>query len=92
MDNEKIIELLTEIRDARRAADAEYLRIAAESLNIQKQAFALQQQAVAKQEKALAEQARAVAMQANFGRLYRVALAVVALLIGFLLFKLWRHL
>ena len=82
--------MLTELRDSHRAFEAEYRRVANESLAMQREVLELQKQAVANQNKAIEEQGRSVKMQAQFGRLYRVALAVIAVVITFLLVRLVR--
>ncbi|MGD2082979.1 MAG: hypothetical protein PVF91_08440 [Chromatiales bacterium] len=68
--------LLSEIRDAQRALEQEYRRVANESLELQRQAFALQQQSVETQRTAVEQQGRSVAVQMRFARWLRVVLAL----------------
>ncbi|MBK7540972.1 MAG: hypothetical protein IPP10_05955 [Candidatus Competibacteraceae bacterium] len=88
MENDDIKTLLTELRDSHRAFAVEYRRVANESLVVQREVLELQKQAVANQNKAIEEQGRSVKMQAQFGRLYRIALAVIAVVVAFLLVRL----
>lgn len=77
-----IKKLLAEIRDSQRSLESEYKRVTGESLTMQREALELQKRAVETQSKAVEEQARSVKMQAQFGRLYRIVLAVAALLVA----------
>lgn len=83
MESDDIKKLLAEIRDSQRSLENEYKRVASESLAMQREALELQKRAVETQSKAVEEQARSVKMQAQFGRLYRIVLAVVAILVVF---------
>jgi hypothetical protein len=74
VDNESLVSLLTEIRDAQLRFNEDYRRIANETAAIQKQSFELQQGAVAQQKIAVEAQARHL-------RLYRRVLAVSAVVI-----------
>ncbi|HOB62734.1 MAG TPA: hypothetical protein PKI41_11540 [Candidatus Competibacteraceae bacterium] len=88
METDAIRQLLTEIRDSQQTLEHEYRRVANEALAMQREALELQKQAVATQQQAVAEQGRSVAMQAQFGRLYRIALAVGAMLVAGFVFWL----
>lgn len=74
MNDEKILAVLGEIRDAQLRFNEDYRRLAAEAAAIQKQSFELQQGAVAQQKIAVEAQARHL-------RLYRRVLAVSAVVI-----------
>lgn len=74
MNDEKLLDLLTGIRDAQSRFNEDYRRIAGEAAAIQKQSFELQQGAVAQQKIAVEAQARHL-------RLYRRVLAVSAIVI-----------
>ncbi|MEI2779857.1 MAG: hypothetical protein V9H25_00780 [Candidatus Competibacter sp.] len=87
METDDIQKLLTEIRDSHRTLESEYRRAANESLSMQREALELQKRAIETQRKAVEEQARSVKMQAQFGRLYRIALAVAAVLVA--IFVAW---
>ena len=74
MNDEKVLSVLTEIRDAQLRFNEDCRRIAAEAASIQKQSFELQQGAVAQQK---------IAVQAQAGhlRLYRRVLVVSAIVL-----------
>lgn len=74
MNDEKLLDLLTGIRDAQLRFNEDYRRIAGEAAAIQKQSFELQQGAVAQQKIAVEAQARHL-------RLYQRVLAVSAVVI-----------
>ena len=74
MNDEKILAVLSEIRDAQLRFNEDYRRLAGEAASIQKQSFELQQGAVAQQKVAVEAQARHL-------RLYRRVLAVSAVVI-----------
>lgn len=74
MDDERLVSLLSEIRDAQLRFNEDYRRLAGEAAAIQKQSFELQQGAVAQQKIAVEAQARHL-------RLYRRVLAVSAVVI-----------
>jgi len=79
-------EVLAELRQIRRAQEemlAEYRRVANTALEIQKQAFETQQRAVA-------QQSRAVEISAGVTRIWKIALAVGAVLIAYLVYKVVR--
>ena len=74
MNDEKMLAVLGEIRDAQLRFNEDYRRLAGEAAAIQKQSFELQQGAVAQQKVAVEAQARHL-------RLYRRVLAVSAVVI-----------
>lgn len=74
MDNDKLLSLLVEMRDAQLHFNDEYQRIASEALAIQKQSFELQRSAIAQQTVAVEAQTRHL-------RLYRRVLAVSAVVV-----------
>lgn len=74
MDNDKLLSLLVETRDAQLRFNDDYRRIAGEALAIQKQSFELQRSAIAQQTVAVEAQARHL-------RLYRRVLAVSAVVV-----------
>lgn len=74
MNDQKLLDVLTEIRDAQIRFNEDYRRIAGEAATIQKQSFELQQGAVAQQKIAVEAQARHL-------RLYRRVLAVCAVIV-----------
>jgi uncharacterized membrane protein len=62
---------------------------------LQEQSLALQKQAFEKQQQAVANQQKAIQYQAATGRIYRISLVVLGLLlvagaVAFWLFLLWR--
>lgn len=65
------------------------LKVQQQALENQLQGLAMQQEAVENQKRAIAHQQTAVAIQSRFGRLYRIVLAVGAVLVAILLFKLY---
>jgi len=87
VDNEKIFELLTEIRDSNQQMLDEYRRVANEAVGLQKQALAEQKESVERQKLAVDTQLRHV-------RLYRIVLLVtlpVVVFMAWLLMRLFRY-
>ena len=76
MDDPETKQLLTEIRDAQRDLLAEYRRIAGEAVEIQR--------------RAIEQQSIAVKNQLQNARIYRYALVVIAVIVGGLLYWLYR--
>ena len=84
MNNEQqIVALLTDIRDAQHQLLAEYSRVAGEALSIQRQALAMQQQAISQQQAAVQAQGRHL-------RLYRLVLLVAVPIVAYLLWQMSR--
>lgn len=75
MDNQNVIHLLTEIRDAQSSHQEQQLRISTESIAMQKESLAMQREAVERQRTAVDAQIRHL-------RLYRRVLVVAALVIA----------
>jgi Tfp pilus assembly protein PilE len=61
-------------------------------IQLQEQSFALQKQVFENQQQAVAQQRQAIQHQRAIGRLYQIAVAAAALLVGFLLFKILPYL
>jgi hypothetical protein len=87
VDNEKVVELLTDIRDANRQLLDEYRRLANDALALQKQALEEQKESIERQKLAVDTQLRHV-------RLYRIVIffsfPVVAFMV-WLLLRLFRY-
>lgn len=76
MDDPETKQLLTEIRDAQRDLLAEYRRIAGEAIQMQ--------------HRAIEQQSIAVKNQLQNARIYRYALVVIAVIVGGLLYWLYK--
>ncbi len=61
-------------------------------LALQEESLALQKRTFENQQQAIAHQRQAIQHQMAFGRIYRIAIAAAALLVGFLLYKILPHL
>jgi hypothetical protein len=81
-EDKQLLAELKGLREAQQELLAEYRRVANESLAIQKQAFETQRGAVA-------QQSIAVDSQLRIARLYRAAIGVAAVLVAFLLYRLY---
>jgi len=87
VDNEKVVELLADIRDCNRQLLDEYRRMAQEAVSLQKQALLEQKESVERQKLAVETQLRHV-------RLYRIVLIVtlpVVIFMVWLLMRLFRY-
>ena len=78
---EKVIALLSEIRDIQAKHFAEYSRISSESIAMQRESFKEQQQAVAQQRQSVEMQRRSV-------RLYKYVLLAATPVLAFLVWRL----
>jgi len=83
VDNEKVVELLTDIRDANRQLLDEYRRLANDALALQKQALEEQKESIERQKLAVDTQLRHV-------RLYRIVIFVSFPVVAFMVWLLLR--
>jgi len=83
VDNEKVVELLTEIRDSNRQLLDEYRRMANESVALQKQALEEQKESIERQKVAVDNQLKHV-------RLYRIVIFVSFPVVAFMVWLLLR--
>jgi len=87
VDNEKVIELLSDIRDSNRQLLDEYRRVANDAVALQRQALAEQKESVERQKLAVDTQLRHV-------RLYRIVILAtlpVVVFMVWLLLRLFRY-
>jgi hypothetical protein len=78
---EKVIAILSEIRDIQAKHFAEYCKISSESISMQRESFKEQQQAIAQQRQSVEMQRRSV-------RLYKYVLLAATPVLAFLVWRL----
>lgn len=73
-------------------SDEQILATLNRMVELQEQSLSLQKQVFENQQQAIAQQRQAIQNQVAIGRIYRIALAAAALVVGFLLFKILPYL
>lgn len=88
MSDQRIVELLSEIRDDQKELLGEYRKLAERSVAMQQEALDLQKKATENQFEAVTDQKRAIAMSRTAMRIVPI---IVLILLGLLAYILFRH-